>query len=48
MAPAARMAPLNYLQVIIAWLADILFFDMQVHWTDLVGTCLVLIFTFLS
>ena len=27
LAPAARMAPINYLQVVIAWLADILLFD---------------------
>ncbi len=42
------MAPMNYLQVIIAWLADVIFFDMKVHWTDILGTVLVLIFTFLS
>ena len=27
LAPAARMAPINYLQVVIAWIADILLFD---------------------
>ena len=27
LAPAARMAPINYLQVVMAWVADIAFFD---------------------
>ena len=27
LAPAARMAPINYLQVVIAWIADIVLFN---------------------
>ena len=48
MAPAAKMAPMNYLQVLIAFLADVILFDYKVQWTDIVGTVLVLLFTFLS
>ena len=48
LAPAARMAPINYLQVVIAWLADVLLFESKVYWTDIVGTILVLIFSFMA
>lgn len=48
MAPAAKMAPMNYLQVVIAWLADVMLFDHDVIWTDILGTILILLFTFLN
>jgi drug/metabolite transporter (DMT)-like permease len=47
-AEASSMAPINYIQVIIALLADILLMNHQLKWTDILGTILILFFTFLS
>ena len=45
---AARVAPINYTQVVIAWLADVFLFDTKVMWTDIVGTLMIIFFTFIS
>ena len=42
------MAPMNYLQVVIAWLADVMLLDHDVIWTEILGTILILLFTFLN
>jgi len=42
------MAPINYLQVVLAWLADFLIIGTQVTWTDFLGTFLILFFTIIS
>ena len=45
---AARVAPINYIQVIIAWLSDVFLFGTKVMWTDIVGTLMIIFFTFIS
>ena len=45
---AARVSPINYIQVVIAWLADVLLFNTKVVWTDIVGTFMIIFFTFLN
>jgi len=45
---AGRAAPLNYLQVVIAWVADVFLFDMRVKWTAVLGTVCIVLFTLLS
>lgn len=42
------MAPINYTQVVIAWVADVCLFDADVMWTDILGTVLILTFTFFN
>ena len=48
MAPACQMAPINYWQVVMAWLADLLIIGTEVTWTDFLGTFLILFFTIIS
>ena len=48
LAPAARVAPINYMQVIIAWIADVVLFNTPVMWTDILGTFMIIFFTFIS
>lgn len=43
---AGRAAPINYLQVVIAWIADVCFFGASATWTDLLGTFCIVFFTF--
>ena len=45
---AAKVAPLNYFQVVIAWLFDVFLFGKQIIWTDILGTLLIIIFTFIN
>jgi drug/metabolite transporter (DMT)-like permease len=43
-----RVAPFNYLQVVMALFFDVLFFDATFRWTDIVGTIFIIGFTFSS
>jgi drug/metabolite transporter (DMT)-like permease len=45
---AGRAAPINYLQVVIAWVADILLFGKQAEWTEILATFCIVFFTFLN
>ena len=45
---AGRAAPINYLQVVIAWAADILMFGKQASWTEILATFCIVFFTFLN
>lgn len=42
---AGRTAPLNYLQVVMAWIFDITCFGATAKWTDIVGTLFICGFT---
>ena len=43
---AGRCAALNYLQVAMAWVFDVMLFGAVVKWTDVVGTLFIVGFTF--
>ncbi len=43
---AGRVAALNYLQVVMAWIFDVTCFGAVVKWTDMVGTVFIIGFTF--
>lgn len=45
---AGRTAPLNYLQVVMAWIFDITCFGATAKWTDIVGTLFIIGFTLSS
>ncbi len=45
---AGRTAPLNYLQVVMAWIFDISCFGASAKWTDIVGTFFIVGFTLSS
>ena len=45
---AGRTAPLNYLQVVMAWIFDITCFGATAKWTDIVGTLFIVGFTLAS
>ena len=45
---AGRTAPLNYLQVVMAWIFDITCFGATAKWTDIVGTLFIVGFTLSS
>ena len=45
---AGRVAALNYIQVVMAWIFDITVFGAVVKWTDLVGTFFIVGFTLMS
>ena len=45
---AGRVAVLNYLQIVICFLFDILFLERKVRWTDIIGTIFIIFFTFLG
>ncbi|TNV77408.1 hypothetical protein FGO68_gene6316 [Halteria grandinella] len=45
---AGRAASLNYLQVVIAFLADTIFFKRESSWTDYLGSTLILLFTLIN
>lgn len=45
---AGRAASLNYLQVVVACIADISFFQRSIAWTDCLGAALILIFTLIN
>jgi len=45
---AGRTAPLNYLQVVMAWFFDITCFGATAKWTDIVGTLFIVGFTLSS
>jgi drug/metabolite transporter (DMT)-like permease len=45
---AGRAAPLNYLQVVIAWIFDVTCFGGHMKWTDIIGTLSIVIFTFIN
>ena len=47
-APAAKVAPINFNQVVIAWVADVLLFNHKILWTDVVGSLLIVVFTFIN
>ena len=48
MEKAGRVSPLNYIQVVLAWIFDVCFFGATVRWTDLVATFFIIGFTFLG
>ena len=45
---AGRAASINYLQVVVAFLADIIVFDADIQGTDIIGAFLIVSFTFLN
>lgn len=45
---AGRVSALNYLQVVIAFIADLVFFDTEIRWTDFLGAFLIIFFTFFN
>jgi drug/metabolite transporter (DMT)-like permease len=45
---AGRAAPINYLQVVICWIADVLIFGKTATWTELLATFCIVFFTFLN
>ena len=45
---AGRVAVLNYLQIPICFLFDIIFLSRIVKWTDILGTTFIIFFTFLG
>jgi drug/metabolite transporter (DMT)-like permease len=45
---AGRVAVLNYLQIVICFIFDISFLDRKVHWSDLLGTFMIIFFSFLG
>jgi drug/metabolite transporter (DMT)-like permease len=44
----AKVAPINYLQVVIAWLADVFLFGHEATFVELLGTFCIVFFTFLN
>lgn len=45
---AGRAAPINYLQVVIAWVCDVLLFGKKATWVELLATLLIVSFTFIN
>ena len=37
-----RTTPLNYIQVVMAWVFDVTCFGVKAKWTDLLGTVLII------
>ena len=44
---AARVASLNYIQIVIAFLWDFLFFNTKLQWTDITGSIIIILVIFL-
>ena len=45
---AGRVAVFNYLQIVVCFIFDGFYLGRKIHWTDIVGTILVLCFTFVG
>ena len=47
-APTVKVAPINYFQVVIAWVADILLFGKRPTWVEMLATFCIVFFTFVN
>ena len=45
---AGRVAIMNYLQIVICFVFDVMFLDRKVRWTDIVGTIFIIFFTLIG
>ena len=45
---AGRISVFNYLQIVICFIFDAFYLGREIHWSDILGTILVLCFTFIG